>query len=73
MIDHRPTLELPPDPLASIRPSLPENIRADRLVACGECGARIGAPCLETPPNISHFGRRLRRMIELGVLASERT
>ena len=63
------TLELPIDHLAII----PDNIRADRLIDCPECMAQAGTPCHGQPEGIHHFGRRLRRIILLGVLASERS
>lgn len=53
--------------------TLPENIRADRLVECRDCGAKPGEPCIDTPePDISHFARRLLRFTTLGILKSER-
>ena len=51
----------------------PENIRADRLVACLDCGANVGESCIDLPePNMSHLARRFARLKEKGVLESER-
>lgn len=51
---------------------IPANIRADRLIPCPACGAAKGRACKEQPPNISCFGRRLKRIMSLGPLPSER-
>jgi hypothetical protein len=56
----------------------PENIRADMLVECTDCGAKPGEVCIgrfesrEPEPALSHFARRIRRVREKGVLKSER-
>lgn len=50
----------------------PENIRADRLVPCSECGAAVGEQCVSSIPDTSHFARRVRRVQTKGILKSER-
>ena len=50
----------------------PENVRADRRVPCPACGAAKGRACLGQEPNVSCFGRRLKRLQTLGALPSER-
>lgn len=58
---------------------VPDNILADRCLACPTCGAQIGEACKGFAGgeivyiDVSHFGRRWRRMIEKGPLESERT
>jgi hypothetical protein len=56
---------------------IPQNIQADRLIPCPVCNAAEGKGCKSTDKqkitsNQSHFGRRLKRMLTLGVLPKEK-
>ena len=51
---------------------IPPNIIADRMIPCPVCLVDKNRACLGLEPNTSHFGRRLKRILTMGSLPSEK-